>query len=310
MNSWQRWIQAPHTHWFRRMLFQIHLWSGVGLGIYVLAVGLSGSAILLKSPFYTWFEPKHLVPPAEGEPLKGEALTARMAEVYTGYELGFTIEGYEDNDATYIVLGKDGEFFPHYFNQYTGQDMGVANPWPIKSVEWVADIHDDLLLGRTGRQVNGVGGALFLLMTLSGLILWWQGRSRWYEGLIIKPGSSRGLVWQLHSFFGFWALLLMLAWGVSGVQLGFPRQMDSFITWLNGDPENFSRPALLEFFRGVHFARYGEGELARWSWVLVSFVPTLLFISGVIVWWRRVVRRKLKATSATPLQPVTTAQTP
>lgn len=307
MNSWQRWSQAPQTHWLRRLLFQIHLWSGVGLGIYVLVVGLSGSAILLKSPFYTWFEPKHLVPPIEGEALKGEELTARMAEVYQGYSLGFTIEAYEENDATYIVLEKDGEYFPHYFNQYTGLDIGAANPWPIKSVEWVADIHDDLLLGRTGRQVNGIGGALFVLMTLSGIILWWQGRSRWHEGLIIKPGSNRSFLWQLHSFLGFWTLLLMLAWGVSGFQIGFPRQMDSFITWLNGDPDNFQRPAVLQFFRNVHFARYGEGAaLARWSWIAVSFVPALLFISGLVVWWRRVVRRKLKTLSSaapTPSQP-------
>src|SRR5690606_6435985 len=140
MNSWQRWIQAPQTHGLRRLLFQIHLWMGIGFGLYVLIISLSGSALLLKSPFYTWFEPKHLVPPVGAEPLKGEALAARMAEVYQGYELGFTIEGYAADDATYIVLEKDGDFFPHYFNQYTSQNIGVANPWPIKAVEWLADI--------------------------------------------------------------------------------------------------------------------------------------------------------------------------
>jgi uncharacterized iron-regulated membrane protein len=298
MNSLQRWIQAPQTHWLRRVLFQIHLWSGIGFGLYVLIIGLSGSALLLKSPFYTWFEPKYLVPPAEGVALTGEALTARMAEVYAGYELGFTIEGYEKNDATYIVLQRDGSYFPHYFNQYTGEDIGAANPWPIKSVEWLADIHDDLLMSRTGRQINGVGGVLFVLMSLSGLVLWWQGRSRWYEGLIISRGSARGLLWQLHSFFGFWALLLMLAWGVSGFQLGFPRLMDTMVAWLNGEADNFQRPALLQFFREVHFARIGEGAVVRWSWIAVSFVPTLLFVSGLIVWWRRVVRRKFRRAPA------------
>lgn len=295
MNSWQRWIQAPQTHWLRRFLFQIHLWSGIGFGLYVLVIGLSGSALLLKSPFYTWFEPKHLVPLADVEPLKGAELTARMAEVYQGYELGFTIEGYEKDDATYIVLGKNGEFYPHYFNQYTGEDIGPANPWPIKSVEWLADIHDDLLMNRTGRLINGVGGGLFVLMSLTGLILWWQGRSRWYEGLIITRNSSRSLLWQLHSFFGFWALLLMVAWGVSGFQIGFPRLMDDIIGWFRSDPDNFQRPEVLQFFRSVHFARFGQGPVARWAWIVVSFVPALLFISGLIVWWRRVVRRKLNA---------------
>ena len=289
MNSWQRWIQAPQTHSARKALFQIHLWLGIGLGLYVLLISVSGSALLLRSPFYTWFEPK-TVEPTAATPLTGEALTARMAEVYAGYELGFTIEGYEPTSATYIVLGKDGSFFPHYFNQYTGEDIGVANPWPIKTVEWLANFHDDLLLDRTGRSINGYGGLLFVVMSLSGLIIWWQGRVRWHEGLVIKRHSNRKFMWQLHSFIGFWSLLLMLAWGVSGFQLGFPQFMNAVIDWFDSDLNDFERPnSMLQFFRSVHFASFGESVLAQWSWILASLLPSVMFISGTVLWWRRVI---------------------
>jgi len=63
MNAWQRWLQAPQTVFFRRALFQIHLWLGIAFGLYVLVISISGSAILLKSPFYNWFEPKNIDPP-------------------------------------------------------------------------------------------------------------------------------------------------------------------------------------------------------------------------------------------------------
>lgn len=289
--GWQRWLRAPQTLLWRRMLFQLHLWLGVGLGLYVLLIALSGSALLLKSPFYTWFEPKWLEPTAD-EPLKGEALTARMAEVYAGFELGFTMEAYEENRATYIVLNKDGEYFPHYFNQYTGEDIGPANPWPIKAIEKLADVHDDLLLGPLGKQLNGVGGLLFVLMSVSGLLLWWQGRSRWYEALLPWPGRQRSVWWQLHACLGFWALLLMLAWGVSGFQLGFPREVNAVLRWLGDEPLDGAGPErVLRFFRAVHFTRIGEGPVARWVWIVLSFVPSVLFASGLVVWWRRVVRR-------------------
>ena len=188
MNSWQRWLQAPQTHLFRRALFQIHLWLGIGLGLYVLVIAISGTALLLKSPFYTWFEPKTLVP-LETEPLTGAALKERMAEVYVGYELGFTIEGFEEDEATFIVLEKDGEYIPHYFNQYTGEDIGLARPWPIVAVEWVADVHDELMLGRDlGRKINGIGGALFVLMSVTGLLIWWQGKTT----LVGRSGDIAG----------------------------------------------------------------------------------------------------------------------
>jgi uncharacterized iron-regulated membrane protein len=262
----------------------------------VLAISLSGSALLLKSPFYTLFEPKFLdpLPPADAVPLDDDAIMARMAEVYEGYEIGFTTPPYEEGRAFYVVLNRNGEYFPHYFNHFTGEDIGVANPWPIKSVEWLANLHDDLFLERTGRTVNGVGGLLFVLMSLSGIVLWWQGRARWHEGLLPwSPASPRPMLWQLHSFLGVWTLVLMLAWGVSGFQLGFPRALEPLIDFFDGDLTDEARPtAVLRFFRNVHFARYGGGTWANWAWIVVSFAPTVLFVSGFILWWKRVIRKR------------------
>lgn len=290
--AWRRWLQAPQTLWWRRALFQIHLWLGIGCSVYILLIALSGTALLLKSPFYTWFEPKTLVP-LDSEPLRGEALKARMAEVYAGFELGFMMEAYDPDDATYIVLNRNGEYFPHYFNQYTGEDQGPANPWPIKAVEKLADFHDDLLLGPQGRRWNGAGGALLIVMALSGLMLWWQGKARWHHGLIVNPRGTRSLWWQLHGFLGFWGLLLMLAWGISGVQLGFRQEFASLVAYLDADPfDGQGLDRLLRLIRNIHFARLGEGEFARWVWISLSLLPSALLVSGIVVWWRRVVRRR------------------
>jgi uncharacterized iron-regulated membrane protein len=292
MNSWQRWVQAPQTLWFRKVLFQVHLWMGIGFGLYVLIISVSGSALLLKWPFYGWFEPKN-IEPSETIPLQGDDLTARMTEVYAGYELGFTTYSSEPDLATYVVLKKDGEYIPHYFNQYTGEDVGPAHPWQIKTVQWLSEVHVDLLMGEMGQKVNGVGGLLFMLMSLSGLMIWWQGRERWFEGLQIKRHSNRFFIWKLHSFIGFWSLLLMFAWGVSGFQLGFPQFINSMVVWFETGFTNFiPLDSWLRFFRRIHFARYGEGPWANWGWIIVSFLPTALFITGFTLWWKRVVLKQ------------------
>lgn len=285
-------MQAPQTHWFRKLVFQTHLWMGVGFGIYVLIISLSGSALLLESPFHSWFEPRN-IEPTDTVPLQGDALTARMAEVYAGYELGFTMPSYEADVATYIVLQKDGEYIPHYFNQYTGEDVGLAFPWPIQAVQWLGDVHDDLLLGPVGEKVNGVGGLLFVLMSFSGLMIWWQGRERWYEGLQIKRHGRRVFTWQLHSFIGFWSLFLMFAWGVSGFQIGFPQFVYTVVERIDPSLPGFLQlDGLLRFFRRVHFTRYGQGPWTNWGWIIVSFLPTVLFISGFTLWLRRVVLKQ------------------
>lgn len=289
MKSWQRWLQAPHTHWLRRILFQIHLWTGIALGLYVLLISVSGSAILLQSQVIRTFSPGQITA-SNTTALKGQELKDKIAEVYGDYEVYLVVPAYAADRGTYVVLNKDGGVFPRYFNQYTGTDLGASNPWQIRSFEWLVNIHDDLLLGRDGRKINGIGGGAFLLMSLSGLIIWWQGRRRWQEGLIIKPGSTRGINWQLHSVIGFWSLLLMFAWGLSGLYLGFPRQVNYVLNGFEHNLTEFQGPnALLRFVRDVHFARFGEGLWTRWLWAILGLLPALMVITGFIIWWRRVI---------------------
>jgi uncharacterized iron-regulated membrane protein len=160
MNRWQRWVHAPQTLGFRRCLFQVHLWAGIGLGLYVLAISLSGSALLLKSPFYAAFEPKYLEPPPDAVALEDAALRARMAEVYAGYEVGFTMPPFEPDRAFYVVLNRDGEYFPHYFNHFTGEDLG-SQPLEDNRMELIGPSMPGIVKGRdTARfwlSVNEVG---------------------------------------------------------------------------------------------------------------------------------------------------------
>jgi hypothetical protein len=36
LTAWQQWLQHPERFWVRQALFQIHLWVGVGVGLYVV----------------------------------------------------------------------------------------------------------------------------------------------------------------------------------------------------------------------------------------------------------------------------------
>lgn len=291
MNSWQRWLRAPQTHRLRRALFQIHLWSGIGLGLYILVISITGSALLLQSTVIRAFSPAS-IEATELSALKGQDLKDKIAEVYSDYSVYLVVPSSSSERATYVVLNKEGGVFPRFFNQYTLEDLGASNPWQIVSFEWLVNIHDDLLMGRTGRKVNGIGGGIFLLMVFSGVLIWWQGRSRWKEGMQIKRNSPRGFNWQLHSFIGFWSLLLMFAWGLSGLYLGFPRAVGSALNWFGDSAEFQGRNAFIRFVMDIHFARFGDSQWAKWAWILVSFLPTVMVISGFILWWKRVILKQ------------------
>jgi len=53
---WQRWMRRPQSTWLRKAMFQVHLWTGILIGIYVVVVCVSGSAVVFRNDVYDQFE--------------------------------------------------------------------------------------------------------------------------------------------------------------------------------------------------------------------------------------------------------------
>src|SRR5438105_3997983 len=52
MNYWQRWIWQPQSVWLRRATFQVHMWAGIGVGLYVLMASVTGSILVYRNELY------------------------------------------------------------------------------------------------------------------------------------------------------------------------------------------------------------------------------------------------------------------
>ena len=48
MSIWQRWLQQPQRVWLRRAIFQVHLWTGLALGLYIVVLSATGSALVYR----------------------------------------------------------------------------------------------------------------------------------------------------------------------------------------------------------------------------------------------------------------------
>jgi uncharacterized iron-regulated membrane protein len=52
LTAWQRWIRQPQTTGLRRVVFQVHLWSGLGLGLYMFLISVTGSILVYRNELY------------------------------------------------------------------------------------------------------------------------------------------------------------------------------------------------------------------------------------------------------------------
>lgn len=98
----------------------------------------------------------------------------------------------------------------------------------------ILKLHANLLMeGRTGRQIVGISGIVLLVMSASGLILWWPRDGRWKAAFTVRWGRRgiRGYRFnrELHGVAGIWGVCVLLVAAFSGVYLAFPDQTGAVI---------------------------------------------------------------------------------
>ncbi|MCY4508694.1 MAG: PepSY domain-containing protein, partial [Acidobacteria bacterium] len=52
------WMRQPQQVRLRRALFQIHLWTGLAIGLYVVMISLSGTVLIYRSELRQRFDPQ------------------------------------------------------------------------------------------------------------------------------------------------------------------------------------------------------------------------------------------------------------
>jgi uncharacterized iron-regulated membrane protein len=309
LTVWTRWIWQPQKIWLRRALFQVHLWSGIAVGLYLLMISVTGSVLVYRNELYRAATPQPIISKGSGPRLTDDQLKEAAARRYPGYRVVNLGRARNLDQAVDVSLQRGDEIRKRMFDPRSGSDLGASVPTGIWLVSKLLDLHDNLLARPTGRTVNGVGALALLALAATGLVIWWPGLKRWRRSLTLHRGLGwKRLTWHLHSMIGFWSLGFILVFGVSGAYLCFPqplqdladllepptaanagaRIVDQVIYWL----------AFLHFGRinGIGIPCSGPGlcdHTTKAIWAVFGLAPAAMFVTGAIMWWNRVLRRRL-----------------
>lgn len=282
------WLHHPQRSRLRRLILQVHLWTALITGLYLILISLTGSAVVMRREFSRWFSPPRFVEVRETR-LNAEELRVIVTEAYPGYIIEDIALLDDERLPAGVTISLDGTAIDRRFDPYTGDDLGDPFPRILRTVEWLVDLHDNLLSGQIGRKINGFGGISLLLMILTGAILWWPGKSRWLRSLYAsRTARGRRFIWHVHSMLGFWTFPLLAIWAVTAIYFAFPGPVEGLIDHLDPDPNDFVRPGegmVLTLIAG-HFGRFGALPI-RFVWMALGLVPVALFVTGFLLWWRR-----------------------
>jgi uncharacterized iron-regulated membrane protein len=146
-----------------------------------------------------------------------------------GYRVSGIIDSGVPDLPLKIYVEQASQYRCFFVDQYSGQVLGEAKT--NKILQFLQDLHFDLLFQRNGRIANACGGAMLCVLGLSGIMIWWRGLRRWTHGLRINlKGSFKRINFGLHNAVGFWTLPLALIWGLSGIYFGFRPQFSKAVS--------------------------------------------------------------------------------
>jgi uncharacterized iron-regulated membrane protein len=127
-------------------------------------------------------------------------------------------------------LGAQGQLADGRLLSVPGADDGPAAPPALAGfLSTTKEIHRWFGVEGPWREhakiVTGASAAVLVLLSLSGLILWWpRWRAAPLKAIAVPRGWLRNKGWwrQLHFAFGFWMLAPLLVAALTGVLLAFP----------------------------------------------------------------------------------------
>lgn len=219
----------------RAISFQLHLWSGLIVGLWSLVIGLTGFALVYRPeleqggakistaapvrPASLEVLANALQKEAGGVPLESVKLQTTSGAIDFHYKM--TAEKQDAQQADH-GNGKRLADFHLLADPASGRIVGRTERHS-GMLGWLRDLHFDLLAGKTGRKVNGALAGVMLLLCVTGLIVWWPGVKNWMSRLWISRGKSwKRTNWDAHNAVGFWFAGAIAVQSITGIFFAWP----------------------------------------------------------------------------------------
>jgi uncharacterized iron-regulated membrane protein len=232
----------------KSLIRTIHLWAGLTFGTILVLQGLTGTVIGWRHELDAWLNPGLLqvAPPAGAlagsaarpSPAQVAAVTARLTAdpAYGRPDTLFLPEVHGD---VYVAWYRPGKPASSWTQGVTRQVMvdpatlavlgernwgeaGFTRPLLMPTL---FHLHRYLMAGDAGKVIIAVQGVALLLLTLTGIVVWWPKMTLsafWHAISVRRGGNWPKFSFQLHRAAGFYAAPVLLVLAFSGLHFNMP----------------------------------------------------------------------------------------
>lgn len=226
---------------FRKLINDIHLWLGLVSSLVLLVVCVTGCVLTFEEEISKWIQGKSYVHNNKIQEKIPLADLKNTLELQTkGIVSAITIP---DEEALPLEVAikenaSDRRGAIHLINPYTGEILAnISDSKTSRFFKGVMKLHRWLMLdSKIGRPIVGIATIIFVLLCLSGIILWLPKKIKGFKsfkpGLKIKFGKNlKRLTYDLHNTLGFYSFFVLLIMGSTGLfwSFGWYKDVLSFV---------------------------------------------------------------------------------
>jgi uncharacterized iron-regulated membrane protein len=248
-----------------------HFWLGIAATIYIVFVGVTGSAIVFEHELYQFLLPDPPLSTTTGARLDDGALKSVIAFHFpNSVVVGLWDRRLTDGMVVEVWLDGSNGTFRRLIHPATGEDLGDAQPFALRLLALLRRAHITAMAGSSGQIVNATGALMLIALSISGLAM--RRRASVSSGRKKNALTFHRIVGTVGSFFG-------LLWGLTGACLVFPA---AFVGVLGAANE-----PLFEWMYFLHTGSAG-GLMTRILWTGAALTLVLAAVTGTRLWWRRI----------------------
>jgi uncharacterized iron-regulated membrane protein len=206
---------------FRRILLILHLWAALLAGVFLLALGATGSFMVYEHDIDRLLNRRLVEVQPAARLLSLAEISTSLEKNHPGYKVtDFAFPSRTDSAyQVYLDPGSDAEGIPLAVDPYSGKvlgDLRTANVW----VNRVHQFHTHLLMEKhreAAKLIVGFAAGFLLFLSCSGVVLWW--RSKLFS--IHWRASGKRVNFDLHNAFGFYSSLFLLVFALTGIAINW-----------------------------------------------------------------------------------------
>lgn len=220
-------MKKTTSYSFKKLINDIHLWLGLASGIVLFLVCLSGTILAFEHEIKDFFADDFVIEKTQNKEAVSALVTA-LKDAEKGFVTGVTIAVEEEEPYVFNVKKdlKERRGSKVLVNPFSSEIKMVTKTSADAFLMSMFRLHRWLLLdSKIGRPIVGIATIIFLIISLSGLYLWFPKKLKWRnikQGLKIKTKANwKRINHDLHNTLGFYACVFLIIMGITGLCWSF-----------------------------------------------------------------------------------------